>query len=114
MEILKWYSIENFAREIGDPNPCVRALKKATMLRDRLYVTEKTPRSVKNLLFILRLLCKHRVNRTLLVVLRQEIRELKWELGRTKASLSLARDAITFYKETSWVEVEFPKENSKD
>lgn len=75
--------------------------------------TLKIPRSMKNVIFVWRLLAKTKIQKKQIhwlrsqmlemisetTALKSEIRTLRWELANRKSELTLALNSLSFYKE---------------
>lgn len=78
----------------------------------------KIPRSMKNVIFVWRLLAKTKIQKKQInwlrsqmlemigetTALKSEIRALRWELANRKSELTLALNSLSFYKEIKAIE----------
>ncbi|TGK14031.1 hypothetical protein EHO60_01425 [Leptospira fletcheri] len=122
MSAPNWFNLRYFEQTTGESYR-LRGLRKSLVMKEKnsqFSESLKISRSIKNVIFIWKLLVKVKVqktetlrlrNRTKELVsetglLKSEVRALKWELANAKSELALARNSLSFYKEIRSMAVE--------
>lgn len=115
MKTSNWFSIAYFEGLLGE-SFLVKGLRHSLALKERTLSatgTLKVPRSMKNVIFVWRLLAKAKIQKKQIrwlrsqmlemisetTTLKSEIRTLRWELANRKSELALALNSLSFYKE---------------
>lgn len=128
MSVPNWFNLRYFEQTIGESYRS-RGLRKSLVMKEknsRFSGSPKISRSIKNVIFIWKLLIKVKVQKTEALhlrnrtkelasetgLLKSEMRTLKWELANAKSELALARNSLTFYKEIRSIGVESSPDQS--